>query len=155
MSQRMSLNDVTYFQGRDLSANKTPHPRHSFNTLEPKTQWPPFCIRHFKLTFLFSNGCIRSNFTEDSNSQYASNGSANGSALNRRQAIIWSNDGLVDWRIYMPFEPDELSVTVTLHIYHGWTILIVIRVWYSYRKHYWFLVRVQKEDHLSGNLPRI
>ena len=44
-----------------------------------------------------------SNFTEicsqRSNQQFASIGSDNGLAPNRRQAIIWTNDGLVYWRI--------------------------------------------------------
>ena len=45
-----------------------------------------------------------------SNLQYVIIGSDNGLAPNRRQAIIWTNDGLVYWRIYASVGLDELSV---------------------------------------------
>ena len=38
-------------------------------------------------------------------------GSVNGLAPNRRQAIIWINDGLVYWCIYSPFGLNELTST--------------------------------------------
>ena len=45
------------------------------------------------------------------NWQYATVGSGNGLALNRRQAIIWINDGSVYWRIYAsPAGLDEFNV---------------------------------------------
>ena len=41
--------------------------------------------------------------------QYSSFGSDNGLAPNRRQAAIWSNDGLASWRIYASLGLDELT----------------------------------------------
>ena len=39
-------------------------------------------------------------FFQDSNRQWASIGSGNGLAPNRRQAITWTNADQVHWRIY-------------------------------------------------------
>ena len=54
------------------------------------------------------------NFTavcsKGSNQQYASIGSDNSLATTWRQAIIWTNDGLVCWRIYASPRINELSV---------------------------------------------
>ena len=41
--------------------------------------------------------------------QYGSIGSDNGLAPNRWRAIIWPNDGLVDWRIYVSLDLNELT----------------------------------------------
>ena len=41
--------------------------------------------------------------------QYGSIGSDNGLALNRQQAIIWSNIGMLYWCIYVSFSLNELS----------------------------------------------
>ena len=41
--------------------------------------------------------------------QYVIIGSDNGSAPNRRQAIIWTNGGLVNWRIYASLSLNEFS----------------------------------------------
>ena len=61
------------------------------------------------------------NFTEvcsqGSIEQYASIGSDNGLAPNRRQAIIWTNDGLIWWRIYASLGLNELvliSITTSV-----------------------------------------
>ena len=52
------------------------------------------------------------NFTEicsqGSNKQYGSIGSDNGLVLNWRQAIIWTNDGLVYWCIHASLSLNEL-----------------------------------------------
>ena len=54
-----------------------------------------------------------SNFTDIyshwSHLQYDSIGADNGLALNRRQAIIWTNDGQVYWRIYASLCLNELN----------------------------------------------
>ena len=53
--------------------------------------------------------------------QYALIGSDNGLAPNRRQAIIWTNDGIVYWRIYASpghnelTEDGEIRLVKTLH----------------------------------------
>ena len=44
-----------------------------------------------------------------SNWQYVIIGLDNGLAPNRRQAIIWTNDGLVNWCIYVSLGLNELS----------------------------------------------
>ena len=41
--------------------------------------------------------------------QYVTIGSDNGLAPNRRQAIIWTNDGLIYWHIYASLSLNELS----------------------------------------------
>ena len=44
------------------------------------------------------------------NSQWYSIVSGKGLVTNRRQAIIWTTDGVVYWIIYASIRPDELSV---------------------------------------------
>ena len=73
-----------------------------------------FGRRHFQMHFLewkWYNS--DSNFTDfsshASNWQYASIGSGNGLAPNRRQAIIWTIDGPDHWRIYAALGGDELN----------------------------------------------
>ena len=44
------------------------------------------------------------------NWQYGSIGSDNGLAPDRRQAIIWTNDGLCQWRIYASLGLNELYI---------------------------------------------
>ena len=55
---------------------------------------------------------LKQNFNEIcslwSNSQYASIGSDNGLAPTRRQAIIWTNVGVLYWRIYGSLDLNEL-----------------------------------------------
>ena len=46
--------------------------------------------------------------SQESNWQYASIGSGDGLAPNRRQAIIWTNADPVRWRIYAALGGDEL-----------------------------------------------
>ena len=48
-------------------------------------------------------------FPQDSNWQYASIGSGHGLAPNRRQAITWTNDDPVHWRIYASLGRNELT----------------------------------------------
>ena len=52
---------------------------------------------------------FRCNLSSGSDWQYGSIDSDNGLAPNRRQAIIWINDGLVNWRIYASLDLNELS----------------------------------------------
>ena len=64
-------------------------------------QCGPHCRWHFQINFFFVWKCyaFNSKFTEiwyqGSSWQYARTGSYNGLVLNRWQAIIWPNDGLV------------------------------------------------------------
>ena len=52
-----------------------------------------------------------------SNWQYGSIGSDNGLVPNRCQAIIWSNDGMVQKCMYAPLEPLKLNVlTLNFHL---------------------------------------
>ena len=81
-----------------------------FNTLRPRQNGHYFCSQYFQVHFLqWISSYFDSDFTEVSfqgpNYQHASIGSdndlmltrwqANGLALMRRQAIIWTNDGLL------------------------------------------------------------
>ena len=88
-----------------------------------RSKLPPFCSRHFHITFvhevvlflfIFHWNLLpwaHLYFTEicshGTNWQYGSFGSDNGLAPIRRQAIIWTNDGLVYWRIYTSPSLDE------------------------------------------------
>ena len=54
---------------------------------------------------------------QESISQQTSIGSGNGLAPNRRQAIIWTNDDPVHWRIYAALGEDGLnSLSCKLHL---------------------------------------
>ena len=76
-----------------------------------RARWPPLWQTkvHFLELKLLN---FKQNFTEiyslGSNWQYGSIGSDNGLAPNRRQAIIWSNVGMVHWRIYVSLSLNEL-----------------------------------------------
>ena len=62
-----------------------------------------------KCIFLNENCCILSQLTlEWSNQQYVIIGADNGVVSNGRQAIIWTNDGLVYWRISASLGFDQL-----------------------------------------------
>ena len=64
------------------------------------------------------------NFSKGSNYQYSSIGSDNGLAPVRWQAIIWINDGLVYWCIYVSLSLNELNTyknTIWLNVY--WYII--------------------------------
>ena len=53
-----------------------------------------------------------------SNQHYLSIGSSNGLATSRRQAIVWTNDGIVYWLICALFGLDKLThVTLMTHIW--------------------------------------
>ena len=60
----------------------------------------------FKCVFLNENDIIP---IQMSNWQKVIIGSSNGLAPNRRQAITWTNDGPVHWRIYAVLGGDELN----------------------------------------------
>ena len=68
-----------------------------------------FCGRYFhmKLPYLFSN--FTEMWSQWSNWWLSSTGSDNGLVPNRRQVIIWTKDGLVDWCTYAAFSVDELT----------------------------------------------
>ena len=55
-----------------------------------------------------------------SNWHYGSNGSDNGLAPNRRQAIIWTSNGLGYWRIYVSLGLNDLNMSPQ-HAGHTWT----------------------------------
>ena len=61
-------------------------------------------IKMFKFRLTFTEVC-----SQGSNGQYSSIGSDNGLAPNRRQAIIWTSDGLGCRRIYVSFGLNESS----------------------------------------------
>ena len=70
--------------------------------------------RHFQMRFLKWKCMIFDwNFSGDcswgSNWQYSCIGSDNGLAPNRCQAIIWTNDGIVYWCIYVSLSLNELT----------------------------------------------
>ena len=81
--------------------------------ISPWTKWPPFHRRYFQVHF-----CEWKILYLDWNSieicsygyswQYFSIGLENGLAPNRRQAIIWTNDDPIHWRIYAALGGDEL-----------------------------------------------
>ena len=78
-----------------------------------------FCRRHFQIHFLeWKLLYLDSNFTEVCSQgsiwQYASVGSDNGFAPIWRQAIIWTNDGQVYWRIYASLGLGELNIVTFL-----------------------------------------
>ena len=68
--------------------------------IEAETKWPPFSRQHFQMHFLewkyvnfywdFTEVC-----SQGSIQQYSSIGSDNGFAPTRRQAIIWTNVGML------------------------------------------------------------
>ena len=82
---------------------------------------------HF-MHWLFSRRCFQMHFPEWkcvyfnydftevcfwwSDLQYTTNGSDNGFALVRRQAIIWTNDGLVYWCTFVSLGLSELSHSI-------------------------------------------
>ena len=74
------------------------------NTLRPRQDGCHFADDIFKRIFLNENVWISINihwsYLPGSNWQYTSVGSDNDLAPTRRQAIIWTNDGQVSWRIY-------------------------------------------------------
>ena len=61
------------------------------------------------------------------NWQYGSIGSDDGLAPTRRQAIIWTNDGQVWWRIYASLGLNELSNLITIKLWANITKYTVIR----------------------------
>ena len=79
----------------------------SSNTLRPKQNGCRFADDILICFFSNENVWIKSYFIElwclGSNQQYFIIGLDNGLAPNRRQVIIWSNYGLVYWRIYALF----------------------------------------------------
>ena len=69
--------------------------------------------RHFlEWKLLYFDWYLIEIFSQWFSCQYSSIGSSNGSVPNMRQAIIWTNDGLVYWRIYAAPVQDELWFTL-------------------------------------------
>ena len=60
---------------------------------------------------MYSNANITEVGSLGSERQYVSIGSENSLALNRRQAIIWTNDGLVHWSIDASLGLNELTMS--------------------------------------------
>ena len=92
----------------------------AFKTLRQRQYGFHFAEDIFKCILLYENCCMYfgSNFPEicslGTNWQYVSIGSGNGLAPVRRQAIIWTNDGLVYWRIYSSLGLNELMTPYTI-----------------------------------------
>ena len=79
---------------------------------EAQTKWPPFCRRYFQVLYLeWKLLNFKSNVIEicslASYWQYGGIGSNKGLSPLRRQAIIWTNDGIFYWRIYASLGPSE------------------------------------------------
>ena len=82
--------------------------------IEAKTKWPPSHRRYFQIHFLeWKLLDFKWYFIEMcslwSNWQNVTISSDNGLVLNRRQAIIWTNEDLVYWRIYASLGLSELT----------------------------------------------
>ena len=102
--------------------------------IEARTRWLTFSRRYFQMNFLQRKLLyFDSNFIEICSQgpswQKPSTDSDNGLVMNKRQAIIWTNDSLVWWRIYAShgrnglknaYELWNLSAITfsTLHEYH-------------------------------------
>ena len=98
---------------RDTSVIKSGMLSLPVNT-EARTRWLPIWqttlqiqIRQRKY-FTFDKGYTEVCFI-GSNKQYYSIGSCNGLVPTRGQAIIWSNDGIVYWRVYALLGLNELK----------------------------------------------
>ena len=72
------------------------------NTLNPRQNGCHFADKIFKLIFLHENSCIyiHWNWFSRVHLKLGSIGSNDVLVWNRRQAIIWTNDGLIYWCIY-------------------------------------------------------
>ena len=72
------------------------------------TKWPPFSRRHFQM-YVLERKCLNFHWyfaevhSQGSNWQHFSIGLDNDLVPKRRQAIIWTNGGLVYWHIYASF----------------------------------------------------
>ena len=86
------------------------------NTLRPRQNGPHFTDDLFKYIFLNENVWIlikiSLKFVHKGPIDNMHIGSDKGMAANRRQAIIWTNDGLVYWRIYASLGLNELITSV-------------------------------------------
>ena len=102
-----------------LSSYKTGMLKHSSLMItRAETKWPPFRRRQILSAFPWmKNLNFKWNFIETcslgSNLQCGSIGSDDGLAQNRRQAIIWINDGLGYWRIHASLSLDEFITWTT------------------------------------------
>ena len=69
---------------------------------------------NFKCIVINENACISFKISLKfvPNQQYSSIGSDNGLAPSRRQAIIWTNDGLVYWHIYASLYLNQLKISM-------------------------------------------
>ena len=69
--------------------------------IEAETKWSPFRRRYFRIHFIVSKLYFDSNCTEicspEFNQQKARTFSYNSLVPKKRQGIIWTNDGLVNW----------------------------------------------------------
>ena len=81
----------------------------------PRTKWPPFRRQYFQMHFrkrkvLYFEWNFTEVYSSGSNGQKARIGLDNGSAPNRRQAIIWTNADPIHWRIYAVLGGDDSLV---------------------------------------------
>ena len=88
-------------------------------TFEAETKRLPFCRRHFQMhffwmkifvfSFKFNWSLFAINRKPALVDVYDLSSNYHGSLPNKRQAIIWTNGGLVYWRIYASLDFNELS----------------------------------------------
>ena len=83
---------------------------------ETEAKWPPIFRRYLQTYFLDwkLTNWMRSLM---SNWEYVIIGIDNGLSRSRRQAIIWTNDGLVYWGIYASLGLNELIVSTAYSIH--------------------------------------
>ena len=95
------------------------------NTLSLRQDGHHFC-RHFHMHFLEWKFCISNEISLKYVPWSLINNEPsfkNGLLLNRRQAIIWTNDGLDYWRMYASLSLNELTGHVTPAAITGTTVL--------------------------------
>ena len=104
----------------------------SFNTLRQKQHG-----RHFAQDFSYAFPWMKIvvfwlkfhwSLYQGTNSQLTSINSDNDMMPNRRQAIIWNNDGIIYWRIYASLGFNEFSIA---WFYTGFKSTSIINAFYS------------------------
>ena len=99
--------------------------------IETKIKWPPFCRRHFQIHLHEEQNLnFDSNFIKvcswASNKHWAIIGSENFSESNKRQAIIWNNDGIAYKQIYDPsLSLDEFNYSSWMLWFWSYNIVVI------------------------------
>ena len=105
----------------------------TLNTLRPRQDGRYFADDIFECIFLNENFCtlIKISLKSVRKRQIDNNpvlGSDNGLAPNRRQAIIWTNDGVVWWRIYAFIGLNELDNWVIFQMWSHFLTMFTIDI---------------------------